>query len=270
MVLVINIFSSITHTNKHIKEEFSLMVNRRKKMKERLMIQGAAYIGPYSEFGWIPTLAVIVIGIFLFWFLYKLVLCHIKDGDNKKEEKVIPIVREPKGPEVDENGITKLAPKEEMVVADEEIIMPMSGRLMPISEVPDPIFAEKMVGDGFAIEPYKEDIYAPVSGRVMQIYSNKDALTFMTPAGREVILHIGINTMDLKGEGIIFHVKEGEQVKAGDHIGRIDLEKVVPLIKSVISPIVFTNLKQEKIVIKQEGIVEAGMRECVVIKEEEE
>ena len=238
-------------------------------MRASRVIQGAAYIGPYSEFGWIPTLAVIVIGIFLFWFLYKLVLRNLKDGDNKKQEKVIPIVTEPKGAETDEDGITKLAPKEEMLEAEEVIIMPMSGRLMPISEVPDPIFSERMVGDGFAIEPHKEDIYAPVSGRVMQIYSNKDALTFTTPAGREVILHIGINTNNLKGEGIIFNVKEGDEVKAGEHIGRIDLEKVVPLVKSVISPIVFTNLKQEKIVIKQVGMVEAGMKGIIVIEKDE-
>lgn len=237
-------------------------------MRATEIIQGAAYIGPYSEFSFIPTLAFIVIGIFLFWILYKLVLKNLKGPKEEKQSKVIPIVKEPTE-SIDDDGITKLTPKEEHRISEEEIVVPMSGLLMTIDEVPDPIFSEKMVGDGFAIEPNRPEIFSPVNGQVMQIYSNKDALTIKTTSGREVIIHIGLSSTDLKGEGISFNIKEGDHVKAGDLIGKIELNKLVPLMKSMVSPIVFPNLKEEKVIVRQTGIVEAGMKEIIVIEKEE-
>lgn len=237
-------------------------------MKAMQIIQGAAYIGPYTEFGFIPTLAVIVVGIFLFWILYNLVLKNLRRPKEEKEQEVVKTVKEP-CESVDADGITKLAPKEEHRLSEEEIVIPMSGRLMPISEVPDPIFSEKMVGDGFAIEPIHSEIFSPVNGQIMQIYSNKDAFMIKSTTGREVILHIGLNTSELKGEGIQFEVREGDAVNAGDLIGRIELDKIVPLTASTISPVVFPNLKNEKVVLRQVGMVEAGMREIIVIEKQE-
>lgn len=239
-------------------------------MKLINIIYGAAYIGPDSGFSWIPTLAVIVVGIFLFWIVYKLVLRNLKGPDREKKEEPVPIVTQSQGKAYCIDGTVRIGPKEEHIIAEEEIVTPMSGRLMPITEVPDPVFSEKMVGDGFAIEPNQEEIFAPVSGQVMQIYSNKDALTIKTLAGRDVIVHIGINTINLKGEGILFYVKEGDKVNAGELIGKIDLAKVIPLIPTVISPIVFPSLKGEKVVIKQTGMVQAKMKGIIVIEKEEQ
>lgn len=232
------------------------------------IVQGAAYIGPYTEFSWIPTIAVIIIGIFLFIILYKLVLSKLrgpKEVDKKEVPDVPPVIVHQET--INPDGTVKLRPKEENVEEEDVILTPMSGRLMRIDEVPDPIFSERMVGDGFAIEPDKGEIYAPVKGIVMQIYSNKDALTIKSCTGKDVILHIGINTSKLKGEGILFEVKEGDQVEAGDQIGRIALETVMPKVTSLISPVVFPSLKEdERVVIRQTGKVKEKMGGIIVIE----
>ena len=134
-------------------------------MKALNIIQGAAYIGPFSEWGWVSTLAVIVIGIFIFVFLYKLIFKNMKgpkveEKKQQSERKVVPI----KATTISVDGISKIRTKEEDIELDEVIVPPMSGCLLSIDEVPDPVFSQKMVGDGFAIEPSRGDIYSPVNG----------------------------------------------------------------------------------------------------------
>lgn len=198
----------------------------------------------------------------IFGGIYKLMLSKIrwaKEKQSKGKEMVRKVIVPEE--EMSANGMTKLHEKEE------EIVTSFAGRLMPISEVPDPIFSEKMVGDGFAIEPSRGEILAPVNGQVTQIHKNKDSITFKSNAGRDVILHIGINTSNLQGEGICFDIKEGHKVYAGQKVGSIDLNCVVPKVSSIISPIVFPGLKEnERIVLKQTGLVEAGMKGVIVIE----
>jgi len=241
-------------------------------MKFNNIIFGAAYTGGDNVWGWIPTLAVIGIGILLFWGVYKLLLSRIrwnKDDQSKEENRVREVIIQEE--QVAKSGITKLHEKEEDIEADEEIVTSFAGRLMHISEVPDPIFSEKMVGDGFAIEPSAGEILAPVNGQVTQIHKNKDSILFKSNAGREVILHIGLNTSNLQGEGICFDIKEGNKVYAGQRIGSVDLNCVIPKVSSIISPIVFPSLKEnERIVLKQTGIVKAGMKGVIVIEKNRE
>lgn len=237
-------------------------------MKFNNIIFGAAYTGVGNVWGWIPTLVVIGIGVLLFWGVYKLILSKIgwaKEKQSKGKEMVRKVIVPEE--EMSANGMTKLHEKEEEIEVEEEIVTSFAGRLMSISEVPDPIFSEKMVGDGFAIEPSRGEILAPVNGQVTQIHKNKDSITFKSNAGRDVILHIGINTSNLQGEGICFDIKEGHKVYAGQKVGSIDLNCVVPKVSSIISPIVFPGLKEnERIVLKQTGLVEAGMKGVIVIE----
>ncbi len=152
--------------------------------------------------------------------------------------------------------------------ASVEIKMPLTGRLMPITEVPDPVFAEKMMGDGFAIEPTDGKVYSPVSGKVTNVFPTKHAATFETETGHEVLIHFGLDTVKLGGEGFESHIEQGQEVKAGDLILTVDLEKVKAKVPSVITPIVFPNLKENEIVeIVKIGDVEAGAKEAVVIKQ---
>lgn len=235
------------------------------------VIFGAAYIGPYTEWGWINTIAVIIVGIFLFWILYKLVFSRMNWGTKhtKKLEKVerVVITGEDKP---NSDGITPIHEKEEDIEAEEIIVMPFEGELMEISKVPDPIFSERMVGDGFAIRPSRGEILSPVNGWVKEMQTNRTSITFNTTSGRDVILHIGLSTAHLEDVGIKLQIKEGDQVKAGQQIGTIDLGKMNLETKSTISPVVFPDLKEgERIVVKQQGLVEAGMEGIVVIEIED-
>lgn len=232
------------------------------------IIIAAGYIGPYSEWSWINILAVIGIGIILFWIVYKAFLCKLdrplaKTKSVKKVNKVV----EPREVIPNSEGIMPIQTLEEDLIADEMIVMPMRGELMEIGKVPEPTFSEKMVGDGFAIKPCSGDIYSPVNGYIKEIGPNKASITFNTLAGRDVILHIGLSVSHLFNGGISLEIKEGNQVKAGDHIGVIDLEQITLGTCSTISPVVFTKLKEnEHIVVKEQGLVEAKMKGLVVIR----
>ncbi|WP_243681956.1 PTS sugar transporter subunit IIA [Lacticaseibacillus manihotivorans] len=94
---------------------------------------------------------------------------------------------------------------------------------MPLNEVDDEVFASRAMGDGVAVQPTDGNIYAPVSGEVLTVFPTQHAVGIRTAGGIEVLVHIGINTVDLKGEGFNLTIKQGDHVKAGQQIGTVDL-----------------------------------------------
>ncbi|WP_308634530.1 glucose PTS transporter subunit IIA [Paenibacillus silvisoli] len=118
---------------------------------------------------------------------------------------------------------------------------PMQGRMLPLSEVPDPIFAGKLVGDGVAFMPDKGELVSPVQGKVIHIYPSMHAIGIRTPEGLEVLLHIGIDTSQMKGQGFSAVVSEGDQVKPGQLLITFDMQKVRKGGKSLATPMVITN-----------------------------
>ena len=101
---------------------------------------------------------------------------------------------------------------------------PFDGVLLPLEQVPDPVFAQKMVGDGISIDPLGDTLCAPCGCTVSQLHRAGHAVTLTTPKGFEVMLHIGLDTVMLKGEGYSAHVSESRQVATGDPpIGRAGL-----------------------------------------------
>ncbi|MBO7744964.1 PTS transporter subunit EIIC [Paenibacillus sp. MWE-103] len=118
---------------------------------------------------------------------------------------------------------------------------PVQGRMMPLSEVPDPIFAGKLVGDGVAFMPEKGELVSPVPGKVIHVYPSMHAIGIRTPEGLEVLLHIGIDTSQLKGHGFKALVKEGDQVKPGQLLITFDMQKIRKGSKSLATPMVITN-----------------------------
>lgn len=118
------------------------------------------------------------------------------------------------------------------------LLAPVSGVIVPISEVPDPTFSEKMVGDGIAIDPAGEVLIAPYDGTVTQLPSSSHALTIKTAAGVEVLMHIGLETVSLKGKGFKAHVKEGGSVKAGDTLISYDADYIARNASSLLTMIV--------------------------------
>lgn len=118
---------------------------------------------------------------------------------------------------------------------------PVQGRMIPLEDVPDQIFAGKLVGNGVAFMPDKGELVSPVAGKVMHIYPTLHAVGIATPEGLEVLLHIGIDTSHLKGKWFTSHIQVGDEVKAGQLLIRFDLAHVRKNCKSMATPMVITN-----------------------------
>lgn len=123
----------------------------------------------------------------------------------------------------------------------EKIFAPLTGKLLRLEDVPDPIFSKKVMGDGIAIQPTDGKVVSPVDGEVILVAETKHAIGIKSKTGAEILLHIGIDTVALKGEGFDIHVKAGEQVKHGDLLGTVDLDYIKQQASSTITSIIVTN-----------------------------
>lgn len=121
---------------------------------------------------------------------------------------------------------------------------PVKGKVMDLREVPDPVFAQGMLGDGVAFEPLEGKVMAPVDAEVIQVMDTKHAVGLKTKEGVEVLIHIGIDTVELKGEGFEVHVSPGNRVKTGDLLISFDLETIRTRARSMITPMVITNMER--------------------------
>ncbi|MBP1947437.1 PTS sugar transporter subunit IIA [Virgibacillus litoralis] len=124
-----------------------------------------------------------------------------------------------------------------------KIYAPINGEIVSLEEVPDPVFSQKMMGDGIAIKPNKGQVYSPVEGEVVQIPDTKHAIGLRTGDGIEILIHIGLETVSLEGKGFTINVSTGDKVSVGDSLMEFDLEYVRNNASSDISPIVITNGK---------------------------
>ncbi|CAM4254896.1 glucose PTS transporter subunit IIA [Paenibacillus tarimensis] len=118
---------------------------------------------------------------------------------------------------------------------------PVQGRMMPLTEVPDEIFAAKLVGEGVAFMPERGEVVSPVKGQVINLYPTKHAIGIRTPEGLDVLLHIGIDTSHLQGEGFSSYVEVGDEVVPGQLLIRFDLLAVREQCKSLATPMIITN-----------------------------
>lgn len=123
-----------------------------------------------------------------------------------------------------------------------QLIAPMSGEVIAIQDVPDRVFSEKMMGDGFAIKPTNGIVCSPCDGEILQIFPTNHALVLKSIDGLEIIIHLGLDTVQLKGQGFKRLVEVGDHVKAGDLILEMDLTIVNANEKSFISPVVIINV----------------------------
>lgn len=123
----------------------------------------------------------------------------------------------------------------------EEVYSVADGQVVALEQVKDPVFAQKMMGDGFAVEPANGNIVSPVSGTVSSIFPTKHALGIVTEAGLEVLVHIGLDTVSLEGKPFTVHVAEGQKVAAGDLLVTADLEAIRAAGRETSTVVVFTN-----------------------------
>lgn len=143
--------------------------------------------------------------------------------------------------------------------SNSDFISPMQGHLIPLSKVEDQVFSQGLMGDGFAIELEKADVVAPFSGEVIMTFPTKHTYGLRKEDGLEVLIHIGMDTVQLEGKGFESFVSQGDVVKQGQVLAKVDLDYVVKQNKKLVSPVVFTSgqhieVKEQDVELYQENI----------------
>ena len=159
--------------------------------------------------------------------------------------------------------LSKLFGSKQKEAKEIQIIAPLSGEIVNIEDVPDVVFSEKIVGDGVAIRPAGDTIVAPVNGTIGKIFETNHAFSIESEDGVELIVHFGIDTVELKGEGFTRIAEEGQTVKVGEPIIKFDLATLEAKAKSVLTPVVISNMDEIANLEKRSGSVVAG--ETVVL-----
>jgi phosphocarrier protein FPr len=138
------------------------------------------------------------------------------------------------------------------------LIAPLTGVLVPLEQVPDPVFAEKMVGEGVSIDPLSNQLLAPCDGEVLFIHPSQHALTIRHPSGLEVLMHIGLDTVAMRGSGFAPQVALGAQVRTGDVLIEFDLDAIATSAKSLLTQVVIANSDRLGRFLPRTGPVIAG------------
>jgi PTS system D-glucosamine-specific IIC component len=122
-----------------------------------------------------------------------------------------------------------------------EFIMPIDGEIVSLEMVPDDVFSQKMMGDGFAINPSGTVLVSPVNGTVTSVFPTKHAIGITSDEGAEILIHIGVDTVKLNGEGFTAYVSTGDKVKVGQRLVEADFESLKSKVPSILTPVIFTN-----------------------------
>lgn len=124
---------------------------------------------------------------------------------------------------------------------DVVVYAPLDGRLVSLETVPDPAFAQKMLGDGMAIEPISKKVLAPFAGKVVVAFPTQHAIGLRSAAGLECLIHVGIDTVTLNGRGFRLLIEEGQMVKQGEPLIELDLDVLRSSGKALSTPVIITN-----------------------------
>ena len=135
---------------------------------------------------------------------------------------------------------------------------PVSGILVPLDKVPDPVFAQRMVGDGISIDPTSSTLVAPCAGRIAHLHSARHAITLTTADGLEVMIHVGLDTVKLQGRGFTAHVADGDEVREGQTLLEFDADVVAQQARSLLTQVVITNGDRVAHMTARTGTVAAG------------
>ena len=145
-----------------------------------------------------------------------------------------------------------------------QILAPVAGQAVPLSEVPDPAFAQEILGKGVAILPSENEFKAPASG-VTVLFETGHAVSIRTESGADVIVHIGLDTVNLKGQFFITHVKQGDTVKAGDLLITADIEQIKAAGYEVITPVIVCNVSDFPDMVCHTGKAVKAMDEIITL-----
>ena len=138
-----------------------------------------------------------------------------------------------------------------------QIFAPINGEIIPLDQVPDPVFSQKMLGEGVAIMPKQGSIHSPIEGTIILVSDTKHAIGLRSSDGTEILIHIGLETVSLKGNGFTVLVKAGDAVSVGQSLIEVDWDYISEHAKSIITPIVITNSAERnvKCEVAKEGIM---------------
>lgn len=147
------------------------------------------------------------------------------------------------------------------------VLAPMDGQLVPLDQVPDEVFSQKVLGDGVAVIPSEGKIYSPVNGEISSVAETKHAYGFTSEDGLEILVHFGLETVALKGQGFTPHVKEGDTVKAGDLVAEIDMELLNSKHINPITPVLICDGADGKTMETASGMVKKGTAVITLVPE---
>lgn len=146
---------------------------------------------------------------------------------------------------------------------DLRLVAPVDGVVVPLEDLPDPVFSQKMMGDGVAIDPTSQVLVAPCAGTVIQLHRAKHALTLRTESGVSILLHIGLDTVSLNGQGFRALVKEGDRVEPKQPLIEFDLDAIAQSATSLLTELVITEGAQDLSFKRIDGKVAAGAHEVL-------
>ena len=148
-----------------------------------------------------------------------------------------------------------------------KLLAPLTGKLMPLDQVPDDVFAQKVLGDGIAIVPENGKIFSPVDGEVTTVAETLHAYGFATEDGLEILVHVGLDSVALKGEGFKSHVQPGDKVKAGDLVAEVDLELLKSKNVPTVTPVIVCCGAEDQTLTFASGNAKAGKTAVITIGE---
>lgn len=224
-----------------------------------IMHVGASAYGITGVFGFLITTdctmgylldMVVAAGVafILSWILYR-----------EKSEDPTETVQEI--PEAEKNDDTTSVENVDSKQDDKAVYSPLEGKLIPMTEVPDETFASKALGEGMAVIPEKGCVYAPFDGEVEMVYDTGHAIGLVREDGMEVLIHVGINTVELGGKYYTAKVSNGQKIKKGDLLLEFDMDEIAKAGYSLVTPVIVTNSDEyEGLTFKEHGRVEPGDR----------
>lgn len=198
------------------------------------LLSMVAFVGPDGWGNLIHSCIAMVIG-----FVVTFVLVWVWGYRDSVEE--MPIAQE-------ESEAPKTAPAVSAAGREEVVCLPATGWVVPLAQVPDPTFAEEILGKGAAVIPEDGKFYAPVDGEITNLTDTKHALGITSTGGLELLIHIGLETVALNGKGFTLHVEEGQKIRKGDLLVECDLAYVKAQGCEIITPVIVTNADDYKAV----------------------
>lgn len=136
--------------------------------------------------------------------------------------------------------------EEKAPLEKKNLYAPVNGKVVPVSEVSDPVFSQKMMGDGFAVIPSDGNVYSPVEGKILSVFPTKHAIGIQLDNGLELLVHMGLDTVELNGKPFETHVSEGDTVTADTLIATCDLDALAEAGKDNAIVVVITNMDKVK------------------------